>query len=314
MKNNTIVTIGDRNYLWGIFLLIVSMRKSGMDEPVLVGCRGFTANDGRILGQLGDVEIYEVPDDGRSLTCCKASVMLKAETDYITWVDGDGFFTGNCSSLLPPPAIDQLHIRMRGMAENRLAFHGFSFGESGETIPEAVLSAWCRDVGESEIAAISRSCSACCFSLHISRRRFLERWEEQINKCLPCNDVGVVDRGLKYYHQLDESTLNSVLCFSRSAPGVTESWGLDKDPERMFIHFIGTPKPWQGWNSCAYRHFDLYVELVEYAISRGWELPSPVPYSLRRGNRRLCRMLILPLRLYCGLKNRLKRIKLSGSN
>ena len=32
MKNNTVVTAGDINYLWGIFLLIASMRKNGMDE------------------------------------------------------------------------------------------------------------------------------------------------------------------------------------------------------------------------------------------------------------------------------------------
>ena len=36
MKNNTIVTAGDRNYLWGLFLLIASLRKNGMDEPVMI--------------------------------------------------------------------------------------------------------------------------------------------------------------------------------------------------------------------------------------------------------------------------------------
>lgn len=312
MKNNTIVTIGDRGYLWGIFLLIVSLRKNGMDEPVLVGGRGFTAADEQILRQLGDVEIYAVPEDGRSLTCCKAAVMLKAETEYITWVDGDGFFTGNCSLLLPPSAADRIHIRMRGVAENRLAFRGFTFGESGDMIPEAVLSVWRSDVGENEFSSLNRSCSACCFSLHSSRREFLKRWDEQINKCLPRNDVGVVDRGLKYYHQLDESTLNSVLCFSRSAPEVSGSWGLDKEPERMFVHFVGTPKPWQGWNSYSYPYFSRYIDLVEYAVDCGWELPSHAPYSLRRSNRRLCRMLILPLRLGYGVKNRLKRFNWSG--
>ena len=41
MKNNTVVTIGDINYLWGIFLLVASIRKSGMDEPILVGTQKF---------------------------------------------------------------------------------------------------------------------------------------------------------------------------------------------------------------------------------------------------------------------------------
>ena len=36
ISDNTIVTIGDINYLWGIFLLIASARKAGMHEPFLV--------------------------------------------------------------------------------------------------------------------------------------------------------------------------------------------------------------------------------------------------------------------------------------
>ena len=40
MKNNTIITAGDRNYLWGIFLMIASLRRNGMDEPVIVGTCG----------------------------------------------------------------------------------------------------------------------------------------------------------------------------------------------------------------------------------------------------------------------------------
>ena len=49
MKNNTVVTVGDINYLWGLFLLIASMRKSGMDEPVLVGAHRFTPEAEEIL-------------------------------------------------------------------------------------------------------------------------------------------------------------------------------------------------------------------------------------------------------------------------
>ena len=58
MKNNTVVTAGDRNYLWGLFLLIASMRKTGMDEPVVVGAYDFTPEAEAILTQLGDVTIY----------------------------------------------------------------------------------------------------------------------------------------------------------------------------------------------------------------------------------------------------------------
>ena len=51
MKENTVVTIGDMNYLWGIFMLIASMRQNGMDEPVLVGGLNFTDEAIRLLQQ-----------------------------------------------------------------------------------------------------------------------------------------------------------------------------------------------------------------------------------------------------------------------
>ena len=84
MKNNTVVTVGDINYLWGIFMLIASMRKSGMDEPVLVGAYRFTPEAEDILKQLGDVTIYTLKDIDHSLTCYKPLVMLQAQTEYIS--------------------------------------------------------------------------------------------------------------------------------------------------------------------------------------------------------------------------------------
>ena len=58
MKNNTVVTVGDINYFWGIFLLIASMRKNGMDEPVLVGAYRFTPEAAAMLEQFGDVRVH----------------------------------------------------------------------------------------------------------------------------------------------------------------------------------------------------------------------------------------------------------------
>ena len=54
MKNNTVVTAGGINYLWGLFMLIASMRKSGMDEPVLVGAHNFTPEAEAVLKQFGE--------------------------------------------------------------------------------------------------------------------------------------------------------------------------------------------------------------------------------------------------------------------
>ena len=128
MKNNTIITAGDRNYLWGIFLLIASLRRNGMDEPVIVGTRGFDAEAEAILSQMGDVRFYPLDSFRRSLTCCKAQVMLQAETDYITWVDSDGFFVGNCSARLIPETPGEIHARMRSPEEQPQAFKGYLCG------------------------------------------------------------------------------------------------------------------------------------------------------------------------------------------
>ena len=307
MKNNTIVTAGDRNYLWGIFLMIASLRRNGMDEPVIVGTKGFDDEAAEILTSIGDVRLFPLDDFRRSLTCCKAQVMLQAETDYITWVDSDGFFSGNCSARLIPETPDQIHVRMRSAAEQPQAFKGYTYGEDGHQIPQAVLQVWKRNVGGLETPRIARSCSACFLSVHRSSRPFLEKWHEQMMTVLPATNIGVVDPSLKYYHQLDESVLNSCLAFFPGAPRVAETYRLDKDPEELFIHFIGQPKPWQGWAPSAFRHFDRYVSVMEFAQSAGWKLPGPVPMSLKRKNRALCSLLRYPVSIRYKIARRLRK-------
>ena len=307
MKNNTIVTAGDRNYLWGIFLMIASLRRNGMDEPVIVGTKGFDAEAAEILTGIGDVRLFPLDDFRRSLTCCKAQVMLQAETDYITWVDSDGFFSGNCSARLIPETPDQIHVRMRSAAEQPQAFKGYTYGEDGHQIPQAVLEVWKRNVGGLETPRIARSCSACFLSVHRSSRPFLEKWHEQMMTVLPATNIGVVDPSLKYYHQLDESVLNSCLAFVPGAPRVAETYRLDQDPEELFIHFIGQPKPWQGWAPSAFRHFDRYVSVMEFAQSAGWKLPGPVPMSLKRENRALCSLLRYPVSIRYKIARRLRK-------
>ena len=98
--NNTIVTIGDINYLWGIFLLIASARKAGMKEPFLVGCKRFTPRARQVLEGLGNVSFANLDDTTRSLTCYKPFTMLQAKTEFVTWADSDAFFTGNVSEIL----------------------------------------------------------------------------------------------------------------------------------------------------------------------------------------------------------------------
>lgn len=307
MKNNTIVTAGDRNYLWGIFLMIASLRKNGMDEPVIVGTKGFDAESASVLTSIGDVRLFPLEDFQRSLTCCKALVMMQAETDYITWVDSDGFFVGNCSKRMIPQNPGRIHIRMRSAAEQPQAFKGYTYGEDGHQIPQAILDVWKKNIGGLDSPRIRRSCSACFLSLHKSARPFLEKWHEQMMTVLPANNIGVVDPSLKYYHQLDESVLNSCLAFFPEAPEVEETFRLDKDPEELFVHFIGQPKPWQAWPPSAIRHFDRYVSVVEYAQSQGWKMPGAIPASLKRENRSLCSLLSYPASIKYKITKRLRK-------
>ena len=307
MKNNTIVTAGDRNYLWGIFLMIASLRKNGMDEPVIVATKKFDSESAAILTQLGDVRLFPLDDFSRSLTCCKAMAMLQAETDYITWVDGDGFFVGNCSPRLIPETPDQIHVRMRSADEQPQAFRGYTYGEDGHQIPQAVLEVWKKNVGGLDTPRITRSCSACFLSVHKSARPFLQKWHEQMMKVLPAGNVGVVDHTLKYYHMLDESVLNSVLSFYPGAPRVSDEYRLDKDENELFRHFWGNPKPWNGWTRYSFRHFDAYTAVADWAVEQGCKLPGPLPYCLKPANKALCRLLLRPVELNMRIRRRLKR-------
>lgn len=285
--DNTICTAGDHNYLWGLFLLIASMRRFGMDEPVIVGTKGFTDRDRRVLEQFGGVRLVSLDHADHSLTCHKAEVMLAAESGYVTWADSDAMFKGNCSNLLLPPDVAQIRVRRRCAAEMPGAF------PKGHDLAR-ILPMWRRDVADAagldvrtiprvtaaDVAAF-RSCSACFLSVARSRERFLRTWHTLMMR-LPKGDAGVVDKSLVAYHQLDESCLNACLAFLPGAPKVTETYGLDRDPERTYLHFIGRPKPWEGWTPRSARHIETVVSTVEWAVAEGLELPSGVPPPLRR--------------------------------
>ena len=157
-----------------------------------------------------------------------------------------------------------------------------------------ILPAWRKDVATAaglnaaalpgvteRFVASFRSCSACYLSLARSQERFLLVWHALMMR-LPKGDAGVVDRSLASYHQLDESCLNACLAFLPGAPKVTETYGLDRDPERTYLHFIGRPKPWEGWTPRSARHIETVVSTVEWAVAEGLELPSGVPPPLRR--------------------------------
>ena len=297
LPSTTIATAGDTNYLWGIFLLVASARKAGMDVPFLVGTRGFSPRDSRVLAALGGVEQLPLDGSRRSLTCLKSEVMLAARTSFVAWADSDAFFTGDVSRVLLPASGDEIHFRLRAPAEMPSAFPPRRFGGDGRSVPPAVLDAWRADVrkvagGALDAPRYGTTGSGCFLALSLARhRRFLEIWDALQKKVLPDRDVGVVDRSLAYYHQLDESTLNACLQFVPDAPRVQDVFRLDKDRARLFVHFVSRPKPWAGWTRRALRFFDEYVSVVEWAGASGLELPGPVPPCLRRAFARRARVL-----------------------
>lgn len=317
VENNTICTAGDHNYLWGLFLLIASMRAAGMDESVIVGTKGFSDRDRRVLEQFGGVAFLSLDHADHSLTCHKAEVMLAADSDYVTWADSDALFTGNCSTLLAPPDAAQIHVRRRDVAEMGLAFPPpYDLARILPTWRVDVASAAGIDVAAipevtaADVAAF-RSCSACFLSVARSQERFLRVWHELMMR-LPKGDVGVVDRSLACYHQLDESCLNAALAFLPDAPRVTETYALDKDSSRLFAHFVGSPKPWVAWTPSAFRFFDETVRIVAWAEQEGLTLPGPVPLSLKATNKGLCRLLARPLELQTKIQRRVARLLKGG--
>ena len=312
MKTNTIVTAGDSNYLWGLFLLVASLRASGMDEPVLVGTKRFEPFHAFVLEQLGGVTLRPLDDFDQSLTCCKAKMMLEAETDYVTWADSDAFFTGSVSDRLAPPSPDLIHVRRRTPSEMAGAF-------PPPYDLNVILPTWRRDVcacaglAEDDPSvpqpqpASFLSCSACFASVARAQERFLRVWDKLMQR-LPKGDVGVVNRALACYHQLDESCLNACLTFLPDAPRVTETYAMDKDRAHLFAHFCGSPKPWVAWTPRAFRFFDDGCRLVEWAKREHLKLPGPVPYALDARHKTMCRVLARPLELRQKVKNRLKRL------
>ncbi len=281
MKNNSIVTASDSNYIWGVLLLLASMRKNGMDEPFVVLGQNYTAEDKEVLKQFANVKIFEAKPTQRSLACSKGEAMLHAQTDYITWVDCDGFFDGNVSNILTPPAENIIHIRKRSPEENRLAFATHKYGESGETIPEYITTQWQKDVANAGEQRLFQCCSDCFFSVHKQYRDFIALWDDQMKKVLPVGNQGVVDNRQKYYHQLDESVLNSLLAFAPNAPKVIEKYQMDCH-DAKYIHFVCQPKPWVDWIRYSFLHYEKYLEVVDFLIENGYKLPSSLPLSLNR--------------------------------
>ncbi len=307
---NTIVTASDTNYLWGVFLLIASMRKNGMNEPVIVLGEGYSEAQKQSLKQFNSVEVYDAGNYLRSMNCAKPAAMLLAKTEFASWIDCDGFFSGNCSDALLDFPPDRIHIRMRGEKETEFAFaREYAPGEPHNGIPRAILDIWKRDV-EHHLAEsrLRNSCGSGVFIIHRKHRAFLELFKDQIDRILPRIKSGVTDSGSFAYRYTDEAIMNSLLCFSPEAPLCAE-YRMDRHIDRAYLHFSFHPKPWQGWTPETWKYYDAYLEVVDYCLKQGLQMPNPLPWTLQRRYRLLCHILCVPIREKARLQRLLKKIK-----
>ena len=113
----TIVTACDEAYALGVWLLISSIRMNGMDEKILVGAYNWSPEWKSIITRFPNVTVSDLPiEDKRSVTCSKPEIMLRAQTDWVIWIDCDGFLTGNCSDAIRSGK-DMVLVRPRAKSE-----------------------------------------------------------------------------------------------------------------------------------------------------------------------------------------------------
>ena len=294
-KNNTVVMASDMGYVWGVWLLVASMRMSGMDEPVLVGCSGWNDNWTKVITSFPDVSLLPMPpEDKRNMTCSKPILMMAPKTEFSTWVDCDGIFSGNCSDVLmdnSPEREQVIYLRRRTPGELQdLYKKERQPGDPPGEIPPCVLDVWRKDVGDLEVPRRKYGCSTGVISVHERWKPFIRRWREQIEKVLP-SDVGVVTKGSIGYFQTDDSVLNSLLVFAKDAPQVTTTYRANDASRPHFIHYGWNPKPWVMWNPRSIGWFDKTVSVVEWAFEQGYKPEAPLPYTLKRKNYAICKLL-----------------------
>jgi lipopolysaccharide biosynthesis glycosyltransferase len=287
MSSKTIVTACDHNFVWGTYLLLISLRRHGVHLPVHVVTHNLGEVDCALLHQVGGVSLFQASDEAnhRNIVYQKTAAILTAESDLIVWIDSDCIVTGDITPLIDSTG-EGLQIRMRPEEEIGYLFKKrYQRGEKRGTLPRKVIECWRKDVGERLTPAINTSCNAHCFAVHRKHLGFIRRWDAQIRKVIADEgSAGVVnDRSFAYF-LLDEAVMSSMLAFAEGAPPLRRY-----DMERFVAHFGGRPKPWQRWLLRNMEYFDEVVGLLEWAEGQGWLLPA-TPWYLQRKNKLRCRI------------------------
>lgn len=279
----TVVTAGDGAFAWGALILVASMRRNGMNHPVIVGMTGWTDEQKKRVLALGNVVLKELPPSRQCVTCQKPMLMNldEIETEWVCWADSDGAFVGDCSEWLEGDNPDEIVIR--------------KYNPPPDDFTPANLEVWRRDVEKFCGKSLAESryqtrMNAPFIVIHSKWRPFLERWQSQIGNVLPA-DVAIIMKHGSPYFQTDESVLGSLLCFDPDAPKVVENYKANGsvDKSRYFAHFAYNPKPWQMWNSYSLKWYDIVIPVADWLVEKGIVKPGELPIPLRRSMRPLCR-------------------------
>lgn len=288
-KKSSIVTITDSNFVIGVFLLLCSLRKKGVQSRIYVLGVNLTPDETALLEQFDDVHVR--PGDTsnqRNPATRKGEALLLADGDdthFVTLLDGDCLVTGDITPYLEPDA-PGLYARMKTPDEDGAVFaRRYGPDDVYGSIPRRVLETWKKDVGEKDTPAITNTVCGGNLTLSKEYMEFARLWQSQMLDILPAVRTREAhDPVSEAYSQLDESVLNSLLAFSQSAPPVFRG-ALDADTSAHVVHLgPNNPKPWVLWRKEKLKHFDSVVELVEWAEARSMQMPR-IPWTFRRKNR-----------------------------
>jgi lipopolysaccharide biosynthesis glycosyltransferase len=282
--NKSIVTACDSNYIWGAYLLLASLAYNNVKSYKKVLGIMLSEEEEELLNQFPHTQVINSDrETDKSVCLMKPHAIFSADTDIIAWMDSDCIVTGDVTDFLDVQA-NEIQIRFRSFEENAGVYRNF-YGKDDERglIPDKVLKTWQEDVGDLKSSQISTVCETNCFVIHKSNFDFIKLWQTQMEKVIIDNNLQVYDKSSVGYFMTDESVLNSIMAYSSKSLNVKE-YLFDKDKERLLVHFGLNPKPWIHWTKRALLHYDLVLEIVEWAKSQGYKTP-PIPTSFLRTNK-----------------------------
>lgn len=274
----TLVTIGDQNYFWGLYLLAASVERWHLGNRLMMFHTGLDQASKHYLNQFSRVELRQFEKSSPfGLHCRKPEAMLQAEGEYLGWLDSDCLVIGDLNEDMIP-LNGEMQARMRTSQETVADFQRFyQPGEKPGGMPRIMMDKWREDVGERQVARIDAMAPSNVFVVHSKFKPFLAHWERQMAKVLN-PQKGTLDHEQPAYFITDESVMNSLLAFAEFAPEVAE-YRLALERNRHIAHFIGSPKPWVRWLPRNLYCLPFVLDLIEWLKANGKEVP-PLPPSL----------------------------------